>query len=147
MKSTVNKDGVIPKGVLPRDEGVIPKGVLPKFTKKEIDKKLYRYGIVVVLLLELLSVGLKAIDLYSVYTYILITQLACAILVYNNLYANKAKKLCVRKRIAFKILLSYYLIGGFCLVFSISNYFYDYIVNPLLLGSALLLILYTIRNE
>lgn len=114
---------------------------------KAVTKKVYRYGIILVVLIELLSMLLKELGMYSVTTYVILTQLCCAILVYNNFYKFKPRVLCVRKRIAYKVLVCYYLFGISCLVFGLDHGFYTYIVNPLMLGTVLLLTLYTIKDE
>lgn len=129
-------------------EEALCRGIICRATKaiKKAPKHIYRYGIFVVILIDLASIIMKCFNVYSVSTYVLLTQLACAILVFNSSYINRPKKYCVRKRIAFKTLGGYYLIGAFSVLFCINNDIYNYIVSPIIL-LAVSYILYITRNE
>lgn len=113
---------------------------------KKSPKHIYKYGIFAVILMDLISLGMKYFGVYSVFAYVLLTQLACAILVFNSSYTNRPKKYCRRKRIAFKTLGIYYLIGAISVIFCFDNDIYNYIVSPIIL-LAVAYILYITRNE
>lgn len=107
---------------------------------------LYRYGIFAVILIDLASLIMKYLDVYSVSTYVLLTQLVCFLLIFNCGYENRPKRYCLRKRIAFKTLGLYYLIGAISVAFCFDNDIYNYIVSPIIL-LAVGYILYITRNE
>ena len=117
-----------------------------KKTINKSPKHIYRYGIFAVILMDLASLLMKYLGCYSVTMYVLMTQLACAILVFNCSYVHRPKKYCSRKRIAFKTLGAYYSIGFLSVLFCLDNDFYNYIVSPIILISVGY-ILYITRNE
>ena len=129
-------------------EEALCRGLFCRATKaiKKTPKHIYRYGIFAIILMDLASLLMKYLDVYSITTYVLLTQLSCAILVFNSSYVNRPKRFCIRKRIAFSTLGIYYLIGSVSVLFGFDNDIYNYIVSPLILLSVAV-ILYITRNE
>lgn len=129
------------------EEAFLGGGRIGKFINKKIKPKLYRYGIFAVVCLEILSIILKQYDLYSVKVYCILTQMVCALLVLNNNYNVKPKKLCTRKKWAYNMLFLYYLIGVFSLATGITYDFYSDIVNYILLFVSFILIILSFKDE
>lgn len=120
---------------------------IQKAIKKHINPKIYRYGIFSVICIEILSILLKQFDLYSVKTYCILTQIVCALLIYNNNYSLKPKKLCIRKKWAYNTLFSYYIVGAVSLIAGVSYNFYSDIINYVLLFVSFILILLSFKDE
>lgn len=131
---------------LPKD-AFLGGGRIKKIVKKHIKPKLYRYGVFIVICLEIISLLLKHFDLYSVKLYCILTHFVCALLIYNNNYSIKPKKLCVRKKWAYNTMFIYYLIGVFSLVLGVSYGFYSQIVNFVLLFISFILLYLSLKDE
>ncbi len=115
--------------------------------KKHVNPKIYRYGVFSVICIEILSIILKQYDLYSVKMYCILTQIVCALLVYNSNYSVKPKKLCTRKKLAYNTLFAYYIIGAVSLTVGVSYNFYSDIINYVLLFVSFILILLSFKDE
>ena len=115
-------------------------------TSKKVSNKFVRYGVFAIILIELFSLLFNKSDFYTLWLYDLLVQLTSFIFIGVLLLRPIKLKLCSRKKIAFKVMGLYYLLGMFAITFKIGET-YNTIANTILLSSAGILILLSLRNE
>jgi len=126
----------------------LPKEILGRLTRKNITKSTYKYGVIYILALELLSlVVCEMSDNYLYFWYPIMTQLTSAIFMLSIICTPTKVAPCIRKKVAMYCLVSYYLFGVICVLFNISNEFYTIYISYGLLLSSLFIVLKTIIKK
>ena len=115
-------------------------------TTKTAKKKFVRYGVFAIILLELFSLLFNKSEFYTLWLYDLLVQVSSLIFIGVLLLRPVKLDLCTRKKLAFKVMGLYYLLGMFSIVFKIGSE-YNVIANLLLLSTALILILISLKHE
>jgi hypothetical protein len=125
----------------------VPDEILGKKVFKKVRASVFRYGVFFIILIELLCFLLKYLDIYTIWHFGLFSQLACLIFMINNNYNLKPKKLCIRKNIAYNMLIFYYFLGFVSILFSISNSIYNNIASFVILFVSFILMILSYKNE
>ena len=126
----------------------LPKEILGRLTRKNITKSTYKYGVIYILALELLSlVVCEMSDNYLYFWYPIMTQLTSAIFMLSIICTPTKVTPCIRKKVAMYCLVSYYLFRVICVLFNISNEFYTIYISYGLLLSSLFIVLKTIIKK
>lgn len=113
---------------------------------KIVKKKFIRYAVFVIILLEVSSLLFNKSEFYTLWLYDFLVQFTSFIFIGVLLLRPVKLELCSRKKIAFKVMGLYYLFGIFAMTFKIGES-YNNIANTLLLSTAGILILLSLRNE
>ena len=113
---------------------------------KKVKKKFVRYAVFAIILLEVFSLLFNKSSFYTLWLYDLLIQLTSVIFVLVLLLRPVKLELCSRKKLAYKIMGLYYLLGMFSIIFKIGAS-YNTVANALLLSTAGILILISLKNE
>lgn len=118
-----------------------------KQVTKTVKRKFLRYSIFSIVLLEIISVLLLIFNAYSIYIYDSLVQLTSLLFILAALYRPEKDRFCLRKRIAYKLLVFYYSYGFISVLFKINKSDYVYYCSIALLSIAVFLILKSLKNE
>lgn len=121
-------------------------GRLKQITKT-VKQKYLRYSIFAIVVLEMISILMLTLDIYSVYVYDTFVQLTCLLFVLQAFYRPFKDRYCLRKRIAYRLLMLYYSFGMFSVIFKVNINEYINVCSLGLLGVSAVLILKSLRNE
>ena len=113
---------------------------------KIVKKKFIRYAVFAIILLEVFSLLFNKSQFYTLWLYDLLVQLSSVIFVLILFFRPVKLEICTRKKIAYKSLGLYYLLGLFSVVFQIGST-YNTVANIILLSIAGVLILLSLKNE
>jgi hypothetical protein len=113
---------------------------------KKLKKKFVRYAVFAIILLEVFSLLFNKSSFYTLWLYDLLVQLTSVIFVLVLLLRPIKLELCSRKKLAYKVMGLYYLFGMFSIIFKIGAS-YNTLANTLLLSTAGILILISLKNE
>lgn len=128
----------------------IPKEILgaARLVKRNTTKYLYTYGVIGVLVIELLSLVICELsDNYLYFWYPILTQLISVIFMLSIICTPPRVAPCIRKKVAMYCLVSYYSYGTICILFNISNDEYEYFIKYGLLLSSLYILINTIIRK
>ena len=114
-------------------------------TIKIVKKKFIRYGVFAIVLLEVFSLLFNKSDFYTLWLYDLLVQLTSVIFVLILLFRPVKLELCTRKKLAYKSIGLYYLLGMASIVFQIGET-YNTIASSILLSIAGVLILLSLKK-
>ena len=114
-----------------------------KFT----EKKLYKYDIFLILLIEIFSLFICSDENYMLYKFPMLMYTIVYVLLRTIITKADYLKHCTRKKMAYKVISYYFLFGIFSIIFQIGDNLYSTIVNNTLLITTFVLLILSARKK